>query len=271
MAWAKAKTAIVVAVGLLAAAGTTTVVVQHIERTSSGDTSWTDDPKYWELDFNDSAATFRRIDQLRPVLVLRPTKFAKGYGMMGSGEKIVAKNQPMIQVLRMAYDPGFNHRLVLPQNLSRRGLDVMLTLPFDEHPLEKLQEKLRSAYGLTAHCETNEENVLLMKQISPNAPGLIPTATPSANPSVTMNTTRGTLTIKNWTLETFSLQFEQVLKMPVLNRTEGDDHYDCNITWQPRAGETMEDAFKRVVADQLGLGFETDRAPIARLVVENVK
>jgi len=261
----------VVAVGLLAAAGTTTVVVQHIERASSGDTSWTDDPKYWELDFKDSAGNFKRLDELRPVLVLRPTKFPKGIGMIASGDKILGKNQPILQVLRIAYDPGLNHRLVLPQNMPRGALDIMLTLPYEERPREKLQEKLRSAYGLTAHCETNEENVLVMKQISPNALALLPPTPPDATPSVKLDMKRGILTIKNWSLSWFASQFEQVLKMPVFDRTGVTNRYDCNITWQARPGETMADAFKRVVADQCGLGFDADRAPVARMIVENVK
>ena len=151
MAWTKAQTVIVTVSAVLLAAGTTTVAVKEFHPFISRNASWTDDPKYWQLDFNNQNATFKRISKLPPVLVLRPTRFPTGYGFMGTGSKVVGKNQPTSEIIRMAYDSSWSHRIVLPEDFSQKFFDIMMTLPDQEHPYEILQQELTRQCGLTAH------------------------------------------------------------------------------------------------------------------------
>src|SRR5262249_39809135 len=155
------------------------------------------------------------------------TRFPKGFGMMGFEDTMIGKNQSMPQILRMAYDPTHGHRLVLPKNLPKVNLDIMLTLPFDENPREKLQELIRHDYGLLAHFETNELDVLLMKQVNPDAPGLRPAS--GGTSSVTVNLKRGMLVVKNWPLRAFASQFDVYFEMPVFDQSGTTNQYDCNI------------------------------------------
>ncbi len=119
MAWTKTQSAIVAGAVILLTAGTITVVVNEIHPFLSRHASWTDDPKYWQLDFNNQNATLKRISKLPPVLVLRPTRFPTGYGFMGTGSKVVGKNQPTSEIIRMAYDSSWSHRIVLPEDFRR--------------------------------------------------------------------------------------------------------------------------------------------------------
>ena len=144
----------------------------------------------------------------------------------------------------------------------------MLTLPAKDQPLEKLQQKLNERFKVTAHFETNELDVLIVKRSNLDAAGLIPTI--GGESSVGGNL-RTNLKISNWRLKNFADQFEEILDVPVFDETGVTNNYDCNVTWQQHPGETSKDAFKRAVSEQLGLDFEPSRREIKKLVVERVK
>jgi uncharacterized protein (TIGR03435 family) len=269
MAWTKAQTVIVTVSTVLLAAGTTTVAVKEFHPFISRNASWTDDPQYWLLDFNNQSATFKRISKLPPVLVLRPTRFPTGYGFMGTGSKIVGKNQPTSEIIRMAYDSSWSHRIVLPEEFSQKFFDIMMTLPDQEHPYEKLQQELARQCGLTAHFATNDVDALFLKQSNAGPSALVPSN--GGPPSVSLDLKRGKLVINNWRLSDFASQFDSILGIPIFDETGIQGNYNCTLTWKPRPGESMNDAFKRAVSEQLGLEFASGRKTIPMLVVEKVK
>lgn len=81
MAWVKVKTAVGVGATLILTLGTTTVIVKNMSVPSTRDLSWTDDPRYWEIDFKDDPGAIpKRLKQLPPVFVLRPTRFNEKVG-----------------------------------------------------------------------------------------------------------------------------------------------------------------------------------------------
>ena len=267
MAWTKMQAAIITTAVVILAAGTTTVVVNKIHSSALHYPSWTDDPKYWQLDFNNQKATLNRISSLPPVFVFRPTRFPNGYGFMSTGSKMVGKNQPIEMLIQVAYN-AWDYRLVWPENLSfPNNYDVMLTLPPQDHPLEKFQEELKSQLGITAHFETNEMDVFFLKRTNPQAPGLIPAT--GGTPSVGLNGQK--LVINNWSLNDFANQFDEILKTPVFDQTGIAGNYNCTLTWNQRPGESMNDAFKRAVSEQLGLEFVPGRKSIKCLVVEKAQ
>ncbi len=269
MAWTKTQSAIVAGAVILLTAGTTTVVVNEIHPFISRHASWTDDPKYWQLDFNNQNATLKRISNLPPVLVLRPTRFPTGYGFMGTGSKVVGKNQPTSEIIRMAYDSSWSHRIVLPEDFSQKFFDIMMTLPDQEHPYEKLQQELARQCGLTAHFETNDVDVLFLKQLNAGPSGLVPSN--GGTPSVSLDLKKGELVIINWRLSDFANQFDNILGIPVFDETGIQGNYTCTLTWKQRPGESMNGAFKRAVSEQLGLAFASGRKTIPMLVVEKAK
>lgn len=267
MAWTKAQTAIVTTTVLLLAAGTTTtVVVKEIHSSVSHSTSWTDDPKYWQLDFNNQNATFKRISNLPPVSVLRPTRFPTGYGFMSTGGKMIGKNQTASQLIRTAYDPSYSHRFIMPEGFSSKNYDIMMTLPDKDLPYEKLKQELARQLGVTAHFETNEVDVFFLKQINTNTPGLVHAN--GGTPSVSLSLKNGKMVVNNWPLNTFASQFDYILKTPVIDETGIVGNYNCTLKWSQRPGESTNDAFKRAVSEQLGLEFMPGRKSIPMLIVE---
>ncbi len=152
---------------------------------------------------------------------------------------------------------------------SQKFFDIMMTLPDQEHPYEKLQQELARQCGVTAHFETNDVNVLFLKQSNAGPSGLVPSN--GGTLSVSLDLKKGELVIKNWRLNDFANQFDNILGISVFDETGIQGNYNCTLTWKPRPGESMNDAFKRAVSEQLGLEFASGPKTIPMLVVQKVK
>jgi len=282
MAWTKAKMAIVVGMGVLLTAGTTTLVLGQVThpKLSPTDLSWANDPKYWEIDFGDpdpqkSLKTLqareiifvKKIEKLPPVLILRPTQFKTNLGMMGNGDKILCRGQSFAMILRYAYDEvdlqGFS-RIILPPNFPKGNFDLMLTLP--NKAREALQEEIKNTFGIVARLETIETNVLILKVKNPAGPAL--QITKGGLPSYPTRSPQNKIFIKNQQLSGVAACFGALLKTRVINQTEIKGSYDIELQWQAKAAETEDEAFKRTVLEQLGLEFVPSRESLKYLIVE---
>jgi uncharacterized protein (TIGR03435 family) len=287
MAWTKAKTVIVAGAAILLAAGTTTVVVKKMTAPSASDLSWANNPKYWEIDLGDPdpqkslktwdarVAAFReRIEKLPPVLILRPTQFKTNLGMESDGDKILAREQSLVMLLRSAYDEprlqGLGSRIILPPNFPRGNFDLMLTLPTvpDRQPREALQAEIKNKFGIVAHVETIETNVLILKVKNTAGPAL--QETKGGMPSYPTRSPQNKISIKNQDLSGVAACFGSLLKTIVHNQTEIQGRYDIALQWRRRETETEEDAFKRAVLEQLGLEFVPSRESLKYLIVEKI-
>jgi len=287
MAWTKVKTAIIASAVILLAGGATTVVVEKIAnpKLSATDLSWADNPKYWEIDFGDpdpkkAISTMQSremqfgklLEELPPVLILRPTKFNTNLGLIESNEKIIGRGQSLVQILREAYDPPpMSSHVILPTGYLDKKLDLMLTLsnsPGSDEPRKALQEEIKNQFGLVAHLETVETNALILKTKYSSAPALQPTA--GGLPSYSTRILQNKISIKNQNLSGIAACFSALLKTHVDNQTgiEGENRYDVTLEFQTRAGETQQDALKRIALDQLGLEFIPTNMPMKMLVVE---
>src|ERR1017187_10455239 len=117
MAWTKAKTAVVVGVSVLLAAGTTTLAVKKLapsipSNLSTTDLSWADDPRYWTSDS-------RVLAKLPPVLIIRPTKFPDDGGGVGAGGRMILKNHTLGMpgnIIPFAYNFPAYTRTIYPAN-----------------------------------------------------------------------------------------------------------------------------------------------------------
>ncbi len=152
--------------------------------------SWANNPKYWELDFGvwtrksrlrlllPEPPHLRKESKTPPVLILRPTRFKTNLGMESDGDKIIARGQSLVMLLRSAYDEpagqGFGSRILLPSNFPGGKFDLMLTLPTgpDQQPREALQAEIKKQFGIVARVETIETNVLSLKVENTAGPAL---------------------------------------------------------------------------------------------------
>jgi uncharacterized protein (TIGR03435 family) len=287
MAWTKAKTAIAAGAAIILAAGTTTVVVKKMTAPSANNLSWANNPKYWELDFGDpdpqkslktfaarTAAFAERIEKLPPVLILRPTRFKTNLGMESDGDKIIARGQSLVMLLRSAYDEpagqGFGSRILLPSNFPGGKFDLMLTLPTgpDQQPREALQAEIKKQFGIVARVETIETNVLSLKVENTAGPAL--QETKGGMPSYPTRSPQNKISIKNQDLSGVAACFGSLLKTIVHDQTEMPDRYDIELQWQRQATETEAEAFKRAVLEQLGLKFVPSRESLKYLIVEKI-
>ena len=262
MAWTKAKTAIVVGVVTLLAAGTTTVVV--VKAASAKSLAWADDPKAWQSDS-------RVLEKNPQAFILRPTRFPKSGGSIAVWgtdlHLFMLKNTDLKSLLSDAYSIS-PVLMVLPQDLPAEKYDLMLTLR--NKPIETFQAELKKRFGLTAHRESRETDVLVLHVSNPTAPGLR-VADPSSGGNSSWNDGNREITIKNQDLSGFIGELQNRFGKPVVDETGLDGKYDIHIKWKKQAGETDNDAYKRALSEQLGLSLVPDHQPMEMLIVEHVK
>ncbi len=280
MAWTKAKMAILTGAAIILAAGTTSIVVTKMTTPSASDLSWANDPKYWEIDFGDpdpqkriatmqarERAFDKNIGRLPPVLILRPSQFKTNLGMVSTDNKIIARGQSLLQLIRLAYDPNFTNNSILPTDFPRGNFDLLLTLK--AKPIETLKDEIKNKFGFVAHQEVIETNVLILKVKHPAGPAL--EVTKGGLPSFPTRSPQNKIAIKNQEFSGIAGCFGALLKTRVINQTDIKGRYDIALQWQKGASETEDEAFKRVVLDQLGLEFIPSREAFNYLIVEKVK
>jgi len=308
MAWTKAKTAIVIGIVTLLAAGTTTVVVVKAATSKSltSNPSWADDPAAWITDM-------RALQKHPPVFILRPTRFANqagGMTMSGGKQPVwMAKDANVSTLLADAFGTDIS-RMAVPDDLPPEHYDLLLTLK--DKPLETLQAELKRRFGLTAHTESRDTEVLRLQVANPNAPGLklasadtkggggsyssssrfFVAASPisfssgsggsapnpsrggvvmAGNSSWSSGNGGGDMTFNNQTIPTLAKNMESRFGKPVIDETGLTEHYDIHLKWQPQAGESDNDAYERALREQLGLTLVPDHQPNDVVVVKHVK
>jgi len=240
MAWAKAKTTIIGASVLLAAATTTVVAVN------------------WEL--NSEA-----LDKNPPIIILRPTQFPSMTGGTSSGNKIVLKNVSLRLLLSMAYDPQDEYRMVLPSDTRNGNFDFMFTQSGNH--TDALKSEIKKQFGLVAHHETRQAAVLLAKVTNPNAPGL---KIASGREEQQIGDFRNVV-FKGATIDLLRSWLEAITETPVIDQTGLTHCYDITVKWKPSPGQSEADAIRQLLPDQFGLELVPTNMPIKMLVVTKTK
>jgi RNA polymerase sigma factor (sigma-70 family) len=257
MAWTKAKTAIVASVGVLLAAGTTTITVKEIQehRTHS-----------WQgPEFN-----FKALEQAPPQVRILPAKYpssAGGWGQEFAG--IMGLNQPASVIVKLAY--GDNPRIIYSTNLLT-GLppgsyDFISSLRRDDN--KALQQEVERKFDVTSKREMRETDVLLLEVKSPNAPGLKRSVERGGGGSGG----RGHIGGVNMPLSQLADIVEPYLQIPILDRTSLTGRFDINLNWDDGHGAQPHNVenLKQAMLDQLGLELVPSREPVEMLVVEKTK
>lgn len=260
MAWTKAKTAIVVTVGLLTVAGTATVVLKEFNSGSAADLWWED-------------ISGSKLGKLPAALVLRPTHFAHelppfngsrvsaaDITMNGKVTRIIGRNREFRELIAAAYDSVQGKfgaaRTLFPNTLPLGNYDYIATISAE--PQKGLQAEIRRQLGYAAHAELRETNVLLLKVVKPAQ--LTANAIPGSSLEWVNRTHTMTQMARSW---------ENMLQMPILDQTNPTNRYDLRAIPLPHAGDLA--AFNQVLLTNLGLQLVPSREPVEMLVVEKVK
>jgi uncharacterized protein (TIGR03435 family) len=264
MAWTKAKITVVTIVGVLLAAGTTTVVVHRIKGQES---DLPDSEKSWRY-ANISSDT---VGKLPPEVEILPTKFPKSGNLAAVApgvDKFVGIGQSVANIVWAAYNwPQARTIFANPEPTDR--YDFITTLAHGGR--EALQQELKNKLGLVGRHETRDMDVLLLKVRNANAPGLHP---PTQEGYSYLNHNGDQVEIK-WANESLSKMgefLESASKMPIIDQTGMTKRYSIDIKWEePDAQDSEHRALQRVLLDQLGLELVPANMPIEILIVEKVK
>jgi uncharacterized protein (TIGR03435 family) len=141
----------------------------------------------------------------------------------------------------------------------------LITLPSSHE--EALKAEIKKTFGLIAHTEMREMDVLLLKEKMPSASEL--TSHPSGK-SMGVTDKDGKVYITGQTLDVFSAYVEYALNKPVLNRTSLNGRYDFVLDKHLFDGTSDPDLVKKTLMDEFGLEPVPSRESIEVLVVEKL-
>ena len=264
MTWAKTKITIAVGTVAILAAGTTAVVLN------------------WEQDIE-------KLEKNPPVLILRPTQFPNGGGSAGwskrdsNTRKQMAINASIESLLVAAYS-FVRERTVFPDGLPQEHFDLMVTIATNRPEL-LVQEEIKRQFGLVAHREIRETNVLVLKLHHTNAPNLQISKGGRLLVdnwySNNLNSWTTSWTVSNQTFTGYAHLLEQYVGKPIANSVDLTGKYNFHLQWEYSVlkadhWDAADDALYQksnrwALRDQLGLDLVPTNMPIEMLVVEKLK
>ncbi len=316
MAWTKAQTVIVVGVGVLLAVGTMTAVKEfpltydpwkHMDALNQEiiaiATTFNEKEvqAHGQLPMSEREKNSKEIDNVYAKLwknisagvSVRPTRFFNGdVGAMRYDYKnfYIGTARSFSALLALAYEKTNNYefpptRMILTADLPRGNFDYLVYEPdySANHGLEKFQEQIKTQFGLVAHIETLETNVLVLELKNPAAPGLKPLR-PGAQAS-------GEGDIRFGSAKVADLLENDYFHQPVVDEAKLPTTYWFVLPWKqefldsldkedgkpvttkPLKQEEQEDmdSAKKTLLDKYGLELVSTNMPIEMLVVEKVK
>lgn len=259
MAWTKFKTAAAFGLAALAIAGTTTLTIAEIEKSS---------PPSIESYFTKLSYTY--LDTAPPMVLLRPSKYPGPTGYrVGLKDKALRRGVLFSQILFTAYDFA-PEQMILPQDLPKGQYDLLLTTT--NNPRQDLRDEIRKQFGLVAHTEMRDKDVLVLRCTNPNAPGL--KVSTNGNSSSWQQGAAVFTGYKMSGLDGADVAHEIGIraKMPVIDETGLTNSYDITFHWDATLqGDAQKENIMRGLKEQLGLELIPSRRPIEMLIVEKTK
>jgi uncharacterized protein (TIGR03435 family) len=253
MAWTKAKTALVIGVGLLFAAGTATVTINQIQKARLQESQW----RRLNITSDD-------LDKLSPEVEISPSIFPEGGNTASTGRKFVGIGQPVASIVSAAYKWP-QARMIFPQGKPRGKYDYIATLPTGAR--DALRNELKNKLGWVGYPETNHEDALLLILQNPNAPGLHP---PMAGDTANL-IQRGYQVEIKWQsapLSRINEYLQSASPIPIIDRTGITNRCSIDITWMENPRDPEHTALQKVLREQLGLVLVPTNMPVKMLVVE---
>jgi uncharacterized protein (TIGR03435 family) len=246
MAFSKAKSAAVTGAALLLAGGTTVFVASH------NDARW-----------DTGTVSARTLPTLPHTVRIIPTRFPNHHsgwvgddqgGRLGLGVRLE-------NVVGAAY--GNAARTLYLTELPRdKYYDFIANL--SSGSTAALRKKIATQFGIVAHHQTMETNVLLLQLVTQDAPGLRQ-GSPGGPASDRQDS--GDYQLINRPIASLADFAGFEFGLPVIDQTGLTGVYDVNLRWDFPNVASLKQAFK----DQLGLELVPGTAPVDVLVVEKKK
>jgi uncharacterized protein (TIGR03435 family) len=249
MAWTKAKTAIVVCVGVLIAAGTVTVAVKVIEANKTN--VWQEN---WDL---------MVLDRVPPQVKILPALSRPGRTEgMGERNGALGLGVSATAIVQEAYGVSLG-RLIFSAPVPPGKYDFIFNLPPSQRGA--LQEEIRNIFGVVGRRESIETNVLVMTLRRRQAAGLKPSSALANQFFSDRDNRSGSYSCRQLPLANLVGFLEDYLQIPVVDKTGLTGRFDIDIK-----GDSTKDGLKRIVQNELGLELVPGREKIEMLVVEKV-
>jgi uncharacterized protein (TIGR03435 family) len=158
-------------------------------------------------------------------------------------------------------------------NVGNTNFDMLITLP--GHQREALQDELKNQFGLTAHVETRETEVLLLEIADAAKLQSHKTKGGGYRDYLSGDWPVQKQVFRNVGLAVVpdSIEFGK----PVLDRTGTKEHYDFNFQWTEQKWPTTDAAMSALQSiwthqlNQVGLELVPTNMPYKMLVVEKAK
>ncbi len=247
MAWTKAKTAIVVGMGVLLAAGTATVAVKEVEAHHT---------EAWQNQF-DLFVT----DRVPPQVKVLRSPSARSFEAHVAGEhngKILGFGKDFPDVMLAAFGWHFNAgQLIFSAPIPAGQYDFISNLPDGQS--EALQRAIKRKFGLVGRREMIETNVLILQVRSPHAAGL----RPNSGGKVLFTDAPGSLVSHGQSLFGLVDYLRRTLGILVIDRTGIAGDYDIDLKW-----DSSEEGMRKALLDEAGLELVPGRESTEFLVVE---
>ncbi len=277
MAWTKAKMTIAVGVGVLLAAGTTTVIIKRAAEPRRALERSIDDSYF---DFNSNSEKLR---QAPPMLVVRSTHFPQDNGTADvsdfgkQGIRMVGRAVSFEWMLQNAYGSPTNYhawpttRMILPTNLPNDKFDFIVTVPDFR---TSFQAELEKQFGVIGQREMRDVGVFLLRLKTTDSAGLKRSTNASASDFSHREHGSEQYVVGNRPVSEFTEFLEQRLNKPVLDQTGFAGRYDIDLKWNAKEADWKHpsyDGLKQALIDQLGLELVPTNIPIEMLVVEKTR
>jgi uncharacterized protein (TIGR03435 family) len=262
MAWSKTKTVIAAAIILLLAGGTTAITIEKRQEARL--------EKIWRINKDVPAAV---IDKLPPMVKMLPTKFGPpwvNWNAGSNGDKFVGARAGAMMIAMYAYDISWS-RIRFDCAYPTNRYDFVATLPHGN--AEALQRELKAKLGLVGHREMTNMDVLLLRVVTPNAPGLQQgifgkeDAWWKAGAYHTSNRP-----IDNGDFEGFAYFVEDYFGKPVIDQTSlGSRRFAMDLRWKENKFHDNPDGLKQAMREKLGFEVVPTNMPVEILVVDKAR
>jgi uncharacterized protein (TIGR03435 family) len=263
MAWTKAKTAAIVAVGVVLAAGTTGLTVRQIYRHSD---------YFWEV----PNFTFATLLTAPPQVTIVPTKFPTvGRAIVNDIDsdqgpvdraRLMGIGVDLDGMLQFAHHAaGLKH--VAPPDLPTDQYDFIANLSSGSRAA--LAELIRKKFGFVARRETQmADDALAIEVDHSNAPGMKPAAAAGGGD---MGVRDGKRFLKNQTTSNLVEFLEMALDTPVFDKTGLTGAYDFQFSPLAQLGDDHDSRTewtRKVMVQELGLKLISSPGPREILKIE---
>jgi uncharacterized protein (TIGR03435 family) len=261
MAWTKAKTGILVGVGILLAAGTTTLTIEEIQKNKTYP---------WQIESQEGMFDRSLLRQQPPQVRILPSRFtnwAMGYSD-DNYHKVMGTGVSAQTLISIAYGNDTSARTILSAQLPEGHYDFIACLPGGN--AEALQREIRRKFGVVARHEPRAVDVLLLKLKSLNTSGL-KRSDPRADESMMWEAAGSRLEVRNEPLIDLVSDLEALANIPIIDRTGLTNRFDFDLNC--RQTELVNRNWEVVnrALDQLGLELTPSHKSIEMLIVEKAK